>query len=342
DKKSIFSINADGTSLKEIITKNWLTKFGAGTKVGYLEFVPKTHKILFSAYLCPKYDPSSNSGCTLGLFLADTDTGKIKTLMDPFLTGRLLLAGDSRWLGNFSISPDGNLLSVAHEGQIDILDMDGKFVRHNIMEYPRDMPIEFFPRLYWFPDLSGLIAAVPTETDSCGSWDSNYSLMIWRYTFDGELAYNIPLDPPVYWHEDLASISPNREWIVYFANEHELYKGNLLNGDTELELLMQFNWVLPMLWSPDSKYFASSTDLPGMSILGSVNTPPGFAPGYFVGWIDEKRFIYFPALARNQDKFRLLVGKMEGETVLSYESNVVLLTSGIIPYDIEFVFMEGQ
>lgn len=338
NNNSIFSVNIDGSQMQEIITTAWLDTLGAGTKAGHLAFVPNMHQIIFNTYLCP-HNEDLSSGCTVGLFLTDTDTGKLKEIVKPTLGGRLPLDGDSRWEGNFSISTDGKYLSVAHAGQIDILSIDGKAIHRNIMEYLPGMPVELYPRVYWFADSSGLIAALPAEKEYkfwMNSGDPAYT--IWRFTFDGNVATQIPLDPPLSWahmeSNDIISISPNREWVIYFTEDYKLYKGNLLNGNTNL--LLPYRYFLPMLWSSDNTHFANLENPEG-NILGSVNAPLGYPPGLFLGWIDAKRFIYFPPSAyMNKDDIPVLVGEYDGETLSSYETKVFV--PNVAPYSYSFAF----
>lgn len=342
---SIFSVNADGSQMQEIITTSWLDTLGIGTKAGHLAFVPNTHQIIFNTYLCPEYDPSSDTGCTVGLFLVDTDTSRIKEIMPPTLGGRLPIGGDSRWISNFSISPDGKLISVAHEGQIDILNMDGKVIHQSIMKYLSDMPSELYPKMYWLSDLSGLIIALPAEIDYRGpgySGDPTYT--IWRYSFDGNVATQISLNPELLWvhmeSNDVVSISPNREWVVYFTKDYQVYKGNLLNGNTDL--LLPYGWFLPMQWSSNNIYFANNAN-PAEPILGSVDTLPGYAPGYFLGWIDAKRFIYFPPFAYvNKEDIQIFVGETGKDTILSYESNVFVPNVSSYYYTFVFITLESK
>jgi hypothetical protein len=334
---SVFSVNADGSDMREIITKDWLDTLGAGTKAGHLAFVPNTHQILFNTYLCPKYDPSFSSGCTVGLFLIDSDTGKIKEILQPVLGGGLPWHGDSPWLGNFSVSPDGKLLAVAHAGQIDVLNIDGKVIHQSIMKYISDMPSELYPRMYWFSDLSGLIVALPAEVDYRGpgySGDPTYT--IWRYTFDGNMVAQIPLDPsPVWIHmesNDMISVSPNREWAIYFTEEYRLYKGNLLDGNSAP--LLPYGWFLPTQWNSDSTYFAIGANA-SEALLGSVDASPGYPPGYLIGWIDAKRFVYFPLSAyMSKDNIPVLVGEIDGKALSSYETKVFV--PNVTPYSYSF------
>jgi hypothetical protein len=336
---SIFSVNADGSQMREIITTAWLDTLGAGTKAGHLAFVPNTHQIIFNTYQCPEYDRTSDSGCIVGLFLIDSDTGKIKKIMKPALGGWLPISGDAIWIRNFSISPDGRLLSIAHAGQIDIFDIEGNIIHRSIMTYSPTMPFELYPRVYWFPDSNGLIVALPAETEYIGplqGGDPDYT--IWRYTFDGNVVTQILLDPPPTWihmveSNDVLSVSPNREWVIYFTEDYKLYKGNLLDGSTEL--LLPGLYYLPMQWSSDSTHFANS----GSSvepILGSVDAPPGYIFRVFIGWIDAKRFIYVPNSAEGQENVQLLVGETKGAMLSSYETKVFVPT--IAPYSYVFAF----
>jgi hypothetical protein len=344
DNDSVFSINADGSLEQEIITTEWLATLGVGTKAGHFAFVPNTNQILFNTYLCPKYDPSSDSGCTVGLFLVDTDTGELKEIMPPTVGGWLPIGGDALWIRNFSISPDGKLLSIAHAGQIDIFDINGKVIHRSIMPYSPGMPFELYPRVYWFSDSSGLIVTLPAETEYFGpllGGDPVYT--IWQYIFDGNVATQIPLDPAPAWihmdSNDMISISPNREWAIYFTEDYKVHKGNLLDGSTEL--LLPGLYYLPMQWSSDNIHFANGAN-PAEPILGSVNTPPGYIFGAFIGWIDAKRFIYIPNPAERQENIQLLVGEIEEKIILSYKSNVFVPGEAPYPYFFAFTNLEGK
>src|SRR6266508_391556 len=158
DNNNVYSVDHDGSQEKALITNDWLSALGSGTKVGPLVFVPGTHQLLFNTYLCPE---DLSLGCTNGLFLGDVDTGEIRQILAPSLDGHLPFGGDLQWRGNFSVSPDGKLLSVASAGHIDILDIAGNVIYPSILTYIRSTPIELFPRIYWLPDSTGLIIALP-------------------------------------------------------------------------------------------------------------------------------------------------------------------------------------
>jgi len=240
DNNNVYSVDADGSQEQALITTDWLTVLGLGTKAGHLAFVPGTHQLLFNTYLCSPQEPA-NVGCTTGLFLTDVDAGKIKELLAPRLGGHLPWNGNSSWDGNyFQVSPDGKLLSVAVSGHIDLFSIDGQVIRRNIMTYTRSAPDELLPSQYWLPDSSGLVVALPAETDFGFAYGTTPTYTIWRYTLAGNVATQIPFDPSPMWVsidcDYLIHFSPDRNWGIYkrLANNVQLYVGNLNDGHSQL------------------------------------------------------------------------------------------------------------
>jgi hypothetical protein len=334
NNNGIFSINADGSREQEVITNDWLTSLGTGTKTGQPVFVPNTHQMLFNTYLCSK---DLSLGCMVGLFLANTDADEIKEIMPP------ALGGDLYGYENFSISPDGKSMSVAHAGQIDILGIDGKVIHRSIMKYTRSTPLELYPRIFWLSDSSGLVVALFDETEFRGPIYSGYpAYTIWRYTFDGKVAIQIPLDPPPSWVHmdcnDVISVSPGGNWVVYFTNSYQLYSGNLVDGSTQLYL--PYLYCLPTQWSSNNIHFVNGRH-PEQPVLGSVDAPPVSIPGFFLGWIDAKRYIYFPDTSfPTKEDIQILVGEISGETLLTSQSNASV--PAIYLYSFTFTIMDGK
>jgi hypothetical protein len=334
DDADIFSINADGSHEQELIRKDWLTKFGEGTKMGEVAFVPNTHQMLFNTYLCPK---DFSLACTVGLYLVDTDTREIKEFV-PLSLGRNLYE-----YGNFSISPDGRLISIAREGQIDILSVDGKVINQNIMKYTRSRPFELYPRVFWLSDSSGLIVALPDKIEYGGLWSSGYPVYsIWKYTFDSSLATQISLDPAPTWVSmdcnDVMSVSPNGDWVVYHTNDYQVYKVNLVDGTVNLYL--PYMYCLPTHWSSDNIHFINGGN-PEQSVMGTVNKRPASIPGFFLGWIDERRYIYFQNSAfLTKENIQILVGEIGEKTLLTSQSNISI--PDIYPYSFTFTILNGK
>jgi WD40-like Beta Propeller Repeat len=334
---SIFSINADGSDEQKIIANDWLTTLGKGTKTGQLVFVPTTHQMLFNTDVCHG-GLVLLSDCTVGLFSVDTDTGKITQLMPP------ALGGDFFGYGNFSISPDGKMMSVAHAGQIDLLTVDGKVIHHSIMKYTPSTPIELYPRVFWLFDSSGLIVALPAEAAYGGypySGDPAYT--VWRYTFDGNVATQIPLNPTPTWVHadcnDVMSASPNGNWVIYFTKDYQVYMANLLDGSTQLYLPRM--GCSQAIWSSDNSHFIYG-GLGGPPVLGSIDAPPASIPSYFVGWIDARRYIYFPNTVPTTVNIQIPVGEIGGKTLTIYKSNVSILATDPYTDAATFVWLSGK
>jgi len=66
-------------------------------------------------------------------------------------------------------------------------------------------------------------------------------------------------------------------------------------------------------------------------MLGSVDALPVVTPGYFLGWIDAKHYIYSasPLLKEN---VQILVGEVGGETLVTYRSNVFIPAVDFLPF----------
>jgi hypothetical protein len=221
--------------------------------------------------------------------------------------------------------------------------MDGKVIYRNIMKYARSRPFELYPRMFWLLDSSGLIMALPNEIEYDGVWASgDPDYVIWKYTFINNLATQIPLNPAPTWFSmdcsDVISVSPNGDWVVYHTNNYQVYQGNLVDGSANLYL--PYMYCLPARWSSDNIHFINGGN-PDQTVLGTVNKPPASIPGYFLGWIDAKRFIYIPySSSPVQENIQILVGEIGGETLLTYKSDVFV--PDIYPYTFTFIILGGK
>ncbi len=319
DTPSVFSVNADGTDERPLITNDWLAALGAGTRMGEVVFIPGTHRILFNTYSCHGLGIMLTD-CTVGLFLTDTDSGNTTTIRPPAMGGEFL------GHGNFSVSPNGKLISLAHDGQIDILNAAGAVRHRRIMKYTPSTPLEFSPRVFWLADSSELIAALPADPKYTGPASSNApTFAVWRYRFSDNSTTQISLEPPPAWINpeclDLMSISPDGKQAIYITYDDQVYRGSLLDGSTQRYL--PHSDCGPAFWSPDSNYFVYGGRIASPTILGSTNAPPAPLPGFFWGWIDAKRYIYHAeAISVAQDSVRILVGEIDRGQLITYQSNV--------------------
>ena len=305
---NIYSVNTDGSSEQALITEQWLATLGKGTEARFPVFVPDTRQLIFNTYLCESQE--YNSLCSIGIFLVDTDTGEIKKILPP---GE---AGQYDHGGNFKVSPNGKMVSVALSGRIDIFDLNGKIIRKNVLPYTPSDPAELFSAQSWLPDSNGMIIAIPASIHyGAGYEDPTYT--VWRYTVDNSEADQIPLDnlPPIIVMANCGNeidISPDGNWILYArptaTTESTLYLGNLRNGHTQLYAPL----TCPggPVWSSNSKYFIYADK------WGTINTPPILVGGFFLEWLDATHFFYVDTTNKNIPK--TLIGKIVEGAISAY------------------------
>jgi Tol biopolymer transport system component len=280
-------------------------------------FIPGTHNRLFNTYLYPPKKTEGGNGI-IGLFVANTDTGEIKELLKPRLVGDMFSLAN----GNFSVSPDGKMVSVAMSGHIDIFSMEGKVIYPNIATYTLSTPMELFPMQYWLPDSSGLILALPAER-IYDPTNTTPTYSVWRYGLDSNVAVQVPLDPPPTEPGGCGiRVSPDGNWIIYDTDAADLYIGNLSNGYTQLYAQ---NACPHYSWSPDNRHFIYAHGVKDELFLGTVDEPlVSIGEVGFLGWFDASHYIYYILPASHQGKKNILVGEIDGKKIATYESEISL------------------
>lgn len=275
---NISVINTDGSHERVIITADWLTSFGVGTKIVNLVFIPGTQKVLFNTFRCESQKRSVP--CLIGLFQVDVETGTIKEILLPGEIGQLDSAE------NFKVSPNGKMIAVGLSGYAVLLDINGNFIRRDILPYTPSTSNELLPLPFWLPDSSGLILAIPDKLTQTHAYGDVSAYSIWRYVIESNQAVAIPLDP--YPMNGNFQVSPDGNWILYGgkSTDESIYLGNLSTGQTRV--LDEHGWP-DFFWSPNSKYFLSG------QILGSVDgqsillSKKGVG---ILGWLNTNCLIY--------------------------------------------------
>lgn len=292
---NIYSINTNGTQERIIIPKNWLGSFKTDTKIGILNFVPGSHELFIETNLCIANRPP----CSNTLFLANTDTGEIRKLGEFSLNSHSY----GKVPQNIAVSPNGKMLAIGTPDGLDILTLDGKIIRNNILPYTPDSLSVSFPTLSWLPDSSGLIVALPNTTYStnCNDFTAH---TIWRYTISSNTTIQIPLDPPPM----DTFISPDGNWVVY-SNfcQSSLYRGNLTNG--QVAVFGEEENHPTFYWSSDSKYLIYFSNL-----VISFDKPP-ISGKVSPRWIDANHFLYFES---TEPESRSLLGEIGEQEIHSF------------------------
>ena len=251
--------------------------------------------------LCPSQ--STDLPCQTSAHLVDTDTGEIRKLAD--LDRHLVGISISYTPRSVKISPDGKMLAVGTMDGVDIYSMDGKIIRDDILPYTIKTTTRILPSLYWLPDSSGLIIAIPDRIYTTIAHGDFPAHTIWRYTIDSNTMVRTSVEPPPWLFA--FEVSPDGNWVAYGGySDPLLYLGNLVNGDTQI---FGMNSSHPsFFWSPDSKYLwirwggaITSFDKPPVYIAGNVNQ-----------WIDANHLI--------SDNEKSLIAEIRGDEIVYYDS----------------------
>lgn len=306
----VYSINADGSQEQAIILSQLLPTLGRGD-IKALTFVPNTHFLVFNTYLCnPSVNLYNAPDCTVGIYSVDADSGEINELISG-------LSSNGTQTRNFEISPDGNYISVATSGHIDLYSFHIPRIevsKQNIILYERTVPDEFLPLQYWLPDTSGLIVVLPedpynepaTPPHTFTAWHSSLTNKV-----DNNTAIQVQLDPPIGFLSTCNfSVSPDRNWIFYISDRiPSLYLGSLNDSVTK-----PYEWEngCPMLyppynqWSPDSLHFA------WQNTIASIDGKTFSIAGDFKGWLDDQHYFY---VAIEENKSRTYIGEIGGSNI---------------------------
>lgn len=282
-----YSINIDGSQEQALVTNSTLLALGMeydeATTVCNPTIVPNTQLILFNTCVYPELNNSYIISGNRDLLAVDTNTGEIKTLYSP------------RQAGYFYISPDGKQLAIDKRGQIDIVDINGKIIRSNLLTYTPSEPILLLPRIYWTQDSTDLIVILPVPTfyDTSGG-APQYT--VWRYALDGSSRVQMPLDPLPKSH-NIAQVSPNGNWILYENDEtFSFYLGDLREGS--VQIYEPYPPVIRYEWSRDNKHFIY--EFSGDMLLGSVaSSATIISKGDLIGWVDANRYLYYDYAVRS-------------------------------------------
>jgi Tol biopolymer transport system component len=222
ENREIYSINTDGSERKTLL------KRGLDGNYLYPTLVPDRHELLFNTYhQCETRDEKTL--CAVGLSQVNIDTGKTKQVIAPSEIG------DVNYSGNFDVSPNGKMISVASPGHIDIYTVGGQIIRRDVLPYTPSTPDALFPVQFWLSDSSGLTVALPTATNDT-AFGPFPAYTIWRYEIDGNRTISLVIDPPPMLYK--SKISPDGNWILYGGFGRDAggfdpwsYLVNLVNGE---------------------------------------------------------------------------------------------------------------
>jgi hypothetical protein len=304
---NIYSINMDGTRERTIIAdiKNVRppSPLLPGNNKWVVDFVPGTHQLLFETAECESQE--FESPCSTSLSVTDTDTGATKNLGVFGLS--IQQNTENR---NIKASPNGKMIAVGTVEGTDILTLDGKVVRHNLLPYTPSTKTVLFPSVFWLPDSSGLIVALPNTFYKDSAYVNFPASTIWQYKIDSNVASQMRFDPaPMGW---TFQVSPDGKYIAYggIANDEAVHLGNLADG--HIQSYGQA-YAFEFAWSPDSQYFIATN---AESFMGAVGMPALLSICQLDEWIDANHFICWHA---EGNESRLRMAEISAGTVNIYD-----------------------
>jgi Tol biopolymer transport system component len=291
--QDLYSIDTDGTHESALVTGNLLEPLGLGydrfTEITSLAYVPDTHQVLFNTRQLSQEDIDQKdfnrlgSKANLDLLSVNIDTGEIKSILAP---------GKG---GNFFVSPDGKMIAIQAKGHIDVISIDGKLIRKNLVTYTPTKPYELTPGISWTEDSTELIVTLPVGLEY--NMDGPETRDIWRYKIDDNAKIQVFLDPPLIGND--LTVSPDGHWILYnyyyYPDKTDetvtpgLYLGNLHENAAQL-----YAGEAIRSWSPDSTHFVY-VELGKGLFLGRVNEKPTLVRGggSFSDWADANHYLSY-------------------------------------------------
>ncbi len=305
-----YSINVDGTEERSVVPVEWTASLESGTIMETNGLIPYTHKVLVTTSLCESQE--GGAPCRVNLFIADTDTGEVVKLMD------LELANVYIYAQCIEVSPNGKMVAIGTPDSTDIFTLDGKAIRENILPYT---PIKgAYPDLFWLPDSSGLVLALPDITHHSTAHGDLLASSIWRYSIENNISIHVPMEmPPI---GTTYQVSPDRKWALYGglgSGDETVYLGDLTTG--RVQIVGKYEQP-HFSWGPDGRYFTYGVGLENMSTIdNSSYSIPVCGDGW---WIDSN---HFTCIIPESYAIRLSMAVIEGGEVKNYtlglEMNVV-------------------
>ncbi len=246
---AIYIVNADGSDLRELIRSE--------SYFSNLAWLPDGKKLVFKS--------------SVGLFLADADTGEIITLTDG-------LAGHEYF---YALSPDGQHIALALEPDQDgdngvyIINLDNQELRQvknvvvsEAIENISPGHLRLYSRIYWAPDSSSFVFEL-----------NNYQQGQGATTFiaaaDGNAIMQL-VSPGSAADLSLFLWAPDSQRILVKDTHKSLYVMN--TTDTESVLLRipaQFRDLGNFQWSPDGRWILSEASLNREKSILVINSENG-------------------------------------------------------------------
>ena len=175
EQSALWVVDRNGGNARELVSADSLRqRLNAverdSTNIPQMEWVPGTHKLLFSGWTYLVMAEGESHAVPQGLYIVDADA-----LTDS----ALIPAGNNL---RFVPSPDGQQVALMSTNGLSFINIDGSNLRSDVLPYAqvgRTAPL--FPKGVWTQDSTAFLITGSLEADPT----FNISFTIWRVPVDG-------------------------------------------------------------------------------------------------------------------------------------------------------------
>jgi dipeptidyl aminopeptidase/acylaminoacyl peptidase len=316
EQSALWAVDRNGANPRELVTMDSLRqRLNAAerdsTNIPQLEWIPGTHKLLFSGWTYFVMAEGESHAIPQGLYLVDADAR----------TDSELVPAGSNF--RFVPSPDGSQIALMSTNALSFINTDGSNRRQDVLTYPTvGLTAPLFPTGVWTQDSSAFLITGSLERDA----SSNINFSIWRILVNGsssEIISTITGSDP-----SSVTFSPDgqRAAFVQFTQGQvptEWYIASLYGSISPLAIPQDYdfdNYNASLHWSPAGDPFTKNlrklcpeatrdTDEcdTRISFYGTVSA---------IRWIDGNRLLF---LTREPSVLYLakmdFTGNMSGTTI---------------------------
>ena len=278
------------------------------SSVSQLEWIPGTHRLLFSGWTYIVQGEGESHATPEGLYMVDTDT-----------LAETVLVPDGNGL-RFAPSPDGSQIALMFLDSFGFINVDGSDPHLKVLTYPAwQSTAPIFPKGAWVQDSQAFLLAAPNESGERFMWN----FTIWRVPVDGSLAESLAtVTDQIY--PDSISFSPGGNHATYYGSlsgQPEVNRWFILSlaadvGPLAISHTYQDLWVT-LHWSPaDLAYTITEGSLfqlcPDATQITEVCGDPVNLGGNIaaIHWLDASRFLFLLT-----DSSTLFLGRLDGTMV---------------------------
>ncbi len=316
EQSALWAANRNGSNPRELVSAESLRQRlkaaeRDSTNVPQMEWIPRTHRLLFSGWKYIVQAEGESHAVPEGLYLADADA-RTDTILVP--------AGNNL---HFVPSPDGGQVALMSPNSLGFINVDGSNQRSDVLTYSSLLlPGPVFPTGVWTRDSRAFVITASFENTSAGM-----NFTVWRVPVDG----SAPESLAEILHSEPGSItfSPDGKHMAFVqstdAQPPEI-AGWLITpltpeaGPLVIPTKIEFEGVANLHWSPTGDPFTKNLRrlCPDATSDSDVCDVRIHLDGTVAAlqWIDGNRILF---LTRNPSVLFLgkmdFTGNMDGTTI---------------------------